>query len=361
MQKIKVAVISQSMNIGGGETMAARLAAYIDREKFDVKLFILGPEKNNQISDFLKSSGIAYECLGISTNFQLKGYLKLSRRLRAFGPDLIHEHLDFAYSWIWCWLHRCPLAATMHGDPFRMKNAKVLKIISLKSRQGDLRVIGCSQITARQSKDRFVLPEDQVGFVYNPLNTKDYQFAEPYDGSGPFVFLHVGRFNPVKNHKLLLEAFALAKRSIPGAVLRLAGDGKLLEEMKQYAKSLKIDDSVEFCGNVTDIPVFLQQGHALVLSSVSEACPMVVLEAMATGLPVAATNVGGVPELVTDNGLLVESGNVEALAGAMISLAEDPLLWQKLSACAQKNVRAFDSCKIARDYEEEYLTLVKRK
>lgn len=361
MKKIKVAVISQSMNIGGGETMAARLAAYIDHDQFEVKLFILGEEKDNQIAAFLKASGVDYECLGISTSFRPGGFLKLSRRLKAFGPDLIHEHLDFAYSWTWCWLHRRPLLATIHGDPFRMKNDKVVKMVRRKSRQKDLRVIGCSQITAQQTKERFDLPEEQVGFLYNPLDSKDYRLAAPYDGSSPFVFLHVGRFNPVKNHKLLLEAFALVKRTIPGAVLRLAGDGNLFEEMKQYAKTLEIDGSVEFCGNVTDIPGFLQQGHALVLSSVSEACPMVILEAMASGLPVAATAVGGVPELVTDNGLLTPSGDAVALAEAMGSLAQDPALWQKLSARAQKNVQAFDSGKIARDYEEEYLTLVKRK
>lgn len=361
MEKIKLAVISQTMNIGGGETMAARLATYIDPERFRVKLFILGPEQDNQIADFLKANGVDYECLGIPTSFHLKGYFKLSRKLKSFAPDVVHEHLDYTYSFLWCWLHRRPLVATIHGDPFRMKNKKAEMMVRFKSKQKCLRMIGCSQMTANQTKSRFSLPDDQVGFVYNPIETADYQPASHSGDERSFVFLHVGRFNPVKNHALLLEAFAKVQQKQPTIRLLLAGDGNLLEETKKLAETLNIADAVAFMGNVEDIPTFLRGGDALVLSSRSEACPMVILEAMATGLPVVATAVGGVPELVTDNGILVPSEDADALADAMLTLATDHLLWEKLSMAASNNVRAFEAKKIARDYENEYLTLVNHK
>lgn len=361
MSKIKVAVISQSMNIGGGETMAARLASYIDAERFEVKLFILGPEKDNQIAAFLKENGVTYECLGIPTHFTPKGFITLSRRLKAFAPDVVHEHLDFAYAWIWCWLHRRPLVATIHGDPFRMKNNKVVKMIRLKSRQHNLRVIGCSGITATQSRERFSLPEGQVGCIYNPIDLADYTPVPPRAADKPFTFLHVGRFNPVKNHALLIEAFAAVHRQLPDTRLMLAGDGNLFDEIKTLVAEKGLNGAVTFLGNVADIPALLPQGDALVLSSLSEACPMVILEAMATGLPCVATDVGGVPELVTDNGLLVPSGDAAALAQAMCRVATEPALWAQLSAAATNNVPAFDRKTIARCYEAEYTTLVNRK
>ncbi len=359
MKKIRLAIVSQSMNIGGGETMAARLASYIDTERFEIKFFVLGQEKENQILDFLKQSGLNYECLSIPTSFTVKGYLKLSRKLKEFKPDLVHEHLDYTYSFLWSLLNRCPLVATIHGDPFRMKNKKAEIMVRLKSRQKNLRMIGCSAMTASQTKQRFSLPDSQVGCVYNPIEMKNYSLSKPPKKDATFIFLHVGRFNPVKNHALLLRAFAKVHEQIPTARLRLAGDGNLICEMKDLVKTLGLADVVEFLGNVEDIPGLLKQGNALVLSSHSEACPMVILEAMATGLPVAATAVGGVPELVTDNGILVQSGDANALADAMIQFATDADLWEKLSSAASHYVQNFDSNKIAREYENEYLKMVK--
>ena len=358
-KRIKVAVISQSMNIGGGEMMAAHLASYIDPELFDVKLFILSSEKDNQIKEFLDKSNVSYECIGTTTSLNVKGYFKLSKKLKQFKPDIVHEHLDFAYSWLWCLLNNCPLVATIHGDPYRMKNSRVLKVISLKSKQKNLRVIGCSKITAEQSRKYFSLPSEQIGYIYNPIELDNYFYNEKSENLK--TFLHIGRFNSVKNHRMLLEAFSNVLKKTPKAKLKLAGDGLLLDEMKRYASNLKIDANVEFLGNVKDIPEMLKSGDVLVLSSLSEACPVVVLEAMASGLPVIATAVGGVPELVTDNGILVESDNAEEFANAMIRLSENDELRRNMSICALKNVKRYSSQCIAAEYQSEYSKLVSNK
>jgi glycosyltransferase involved in cell wall biosynthesis len=138
---------------------------------------------------------------------------------------------------------------------------------------------------------------------------------------GAPVFVCLGYFMPVKGHAVLVKAFARLVEKRPEAVLVLAGDGPLLEEMKRQAAGAGVGERVRFLGAVNHATVvpWLQACDALVLPSFHEGTPLVVLEAMACGKPVVATSVGGTSEVVKDEryGLLVPAGDDEALARAM--------------------------------------------
>jgi glycosyltransferase involved in cell wall biosynthesis len=349
------------MNIGGGETMAVRLASYIDREKFDIKIFILGEKKDNQISYALEKSQIPYECLGIHTNFHMKDYFVFSRAMKKFQPDVIHAHLDFCYSWLWTTIHHIPLLVTIHGDPHTVKNKKAKAVISLRAKQRKLRVVGCAQIMTDMSKEYFGLKKSQMGTIYNPINLEDYTPVKKVLNKNDMVsFLHIGRFSRVKNHRMLISAFSNVEKQYDNAKLYLAGSGDLFEEMKAYANELECE-KIHFLGNVQNIPELLSKMDVLLLSSLSEACPMVILEAMAAGLPIIATRVGGVPELITDNGILVDNDDADAFSKEIGNMIENPEMLKLMSERSLEYSTKYDKSNIARQYENEYTILANKR
>lgn len=133
----------------------------------------------------------------------------------------------------------------------------------------------------------------------------------------------VGRMVPIKNQKMLLTAFANIYTRFRSAELHIAGDGPLRQELQDTAKSLNLNGSVHFHGELCDVPKFLAGLDVFVLSSRSEALPLVILEAMAAGLPIVATRVGGIPE-VAPEGLVASycsPDSTSALAEKMASMA----------------------------------------
>jgi glycosyltransferase involved in cell wall biosynthesis len=136
----------------------------------------------------------------------------------------------------------------------------------------------------------------------------------------------VARFHPVKDHVTLLRAFAIVAGQKPDVDLLLVGDGPLGGDLENLAQELGIQDRVQFLGWRPDVPGILRAAQVFVLTSLSEAAPLTVLEAMAAGLPVVVTDVGGIPEMVRNgvDGYLVPRGDPPAIASAILRLLEHP-------------------------------------
>ena len=357
--KIRIAVVSESMKVGGGEMIAAKLASYIDSERFEVKFFVIARELNNQIRDYLVNNNVNFECLNLPTSFRFNAYKQFSSRLSEFSPDIVHEHLDSSYSWIWSLLHRVPLIATIHTDPFRRRKLKVNLLIKFCELFGQIKIVCCSKKTEQLSLQCYKLRKENITHIYNPIDSS--MFLQCNQDTDNIQFVHVGRFHEVKNHRALIEAFSVFSKSYPNCNLTLAGDGPLLDSIKTYVNELELTERVSFLGNVTNIPELLSKMNVFVLPSKSEACPVVILEAMASGLPIIASEVGGIPELVTDNGILVAPNDVSALAEAMKTLAGSQRTRKEMSVASLRNIKQFDKDHISKEYEGIYRSMTKRK
>jgi glycosyltransferase involved in cell wall biosynthesis len=151
----------------------------------------------------------------------------------------------------------------------------------------------------------------------------------------------VARFHPVKDHATLLRAFAIVARQRSDVDLLLVGDGPLRGDLERLARELGIEERVRFVGLRHDVPGLLRAAEIFVLTSLSEAAPLTVLEAMAAGLPVIVTAVGGNPEIVRDgvDGYLVPRGDASAIASAILSLLDDPKAAGALGAAGAARVR----------------------
>ncbi|MCS6922926.1 MAG: glycosyltransferase, partial [Fimbriimonadales bacterium] len=174
------------------------------------------------------------------------------------------------------------------------------------------------------------------------------------------LIVHIGRFTKQKNHEMLIRAFAQL-RPPASARLLLVGEGELQPQMEQLVRDLGLAEQIRFLGVRSDIPELLNASDIFVLPSRWEGNPMSVMEAMAAGLPVVATAVGGVPELVENgaSGLLVPSDDVAALAQALQTLVDNPSLRATMGHKARQVAQErFDARAMTRAYESLYESIL---
>jgi glycosyltransferase involved in cell wall biosynthesis len=174
----------------------------------------------------------------------------------------------------------------------------------------------------------------------------------------------VGRLSQVKDPVLFLEAARLVAQQIPEARFVLVGDGELRPALERQATALALTDQVVFTGWQEDMLPIYADLDVMALTSLNEGTPITVIEALAAGVPVVATAVGGVPDVVTDHqtGLLAPSGDAQAVAEAIATLLRNPAYARDLAAVGQQDVlERFDLGRLAQDMEALYLALLAEK
>jgi glycosyltransferase involved in cell wall biosynthesis len=183
--------------------------------------------------------------------------------------------------------------------------------------------------------NNFNFPEHKIKVIYNGVDLdyiKNYnrEIARElknkfYINDSAIVFGTVGRLHPQKGHEYLINASKNVIREVSNSVFLVVGKGELKDQLIQKINNNNIQEYYRMAGYQEDLPEILSLIDIFVLSSISEGFPFVVLEAMAAKKPVIATNVGGVPEIITNNvnGILVEPMDPDGLSRAMIVLAKD--------------------------------------
>jgi sugar transferase (PEP-CTERM/EpsH1 system associated) len=224
----------------------------------------------------------------------------------------------------------------------------------------DLQEWLCSEIGIRRR---------QVSTIYNGVdsslfNSKDGRrnlSNSEHRQKRAFVIGHVGRFAPIKNQLLLVRAFCLLLERHPHlrecVRLSMIGDGPLKKECEQLLADASASDIAWLPGFVSDMPDVYQTFDLFVLPSIREGISNTLLEAMACGLPVVATDVGGTPEIVLDGhtGTLVESENVEAVADAIMNYVSDSALVRKNGRNARLHIESnFSLTRMTEQYDELY-------
>jgi glycosyltransferase involved in cell wall biosynthesis len=209
------------------------------------------------------------------------------------------------------------------------------------------------------------VPPDLIHVVQNGIDTtvfrpgaRDSSFRTSLEiPDAALVIGHVARFSPVKNHKLLVEAFAQVARAHADVYLLLVGDGPLRPDIVARVTALGIGDRVRFLGQRSDLPPVYRELDLFVLSSNAEGTSMSILEAMASGLPIVATAVGGTPDLLGhgEGGVLVSPNDAGALATGITRLILDPSLRDDLGRRARERaVARFNEETVLDRYEQLY-------
>jgi glycosyltransferase involved in cell wall biosynthesis len=282
---------------------------------------------------------------------------KMATQLRIDRPDVLHthNHLVHHYGVISGRLAGISVIVnTRHRAEFRFvatpEGAQVTTESSDKKSdlifRATLPWTDCVVMISEATRQFFVryrgIPEAKTRVILNGANLERFLSVPARPGSAlPRVrFGIAARMVAEKDHFTLLRAFALVAAEIPGAELRIAGDGPLKDRLVEFTRKLNLTDRVTFLGALPHVAQFLSQLDILVLSSLNEGLPLSLLEAMAAGLPIVSTRAGGVEEAAHDgqNGYLAAVGDSNDLARAMIRMANSPDLNQ-MGAVGQRIVQ----------------------
>lgn len=351
----KIAFILSNMDEDGGQTVVCTLLKNINRSKYMVKLFVLSKEVDNKLTRQLRAVDVDIQFVNVKHDYNYIRIIEimswLNRVLKNYKPDVINVHLDTLYSWIWALINRKRIIFTVHSEASRISDYVSQKLFYCLKKNKLIRVIGVSDFASKSFEN--VFGADNVQTIYNPVDIAHFDTERSIE-QNEIRFINVARFYPVKNHKLLIEAFDKLHVSGSDARLILVGDGQEFENIKDYVAEKKLNDYVDFLGYQSDVSNLLRDSDVFVISSLSEAFPVSVIEALAVGLPIIATRVGGLPELVQKNGILVESGDSNALYQAMKQLEQDSQMRQEMARYSKEMSKNFSIEKILQQYEQVY-------
>ena len=271
-----------------------------------------------------------------------KSFFKVSRFMRSFlldlGPDLV-----LTYNWGAIETLAGAMAAGLsrvvhHEEGFGPGEMEKLFFRRNMARRflfkGAAAVVVPSRTLYRIARGKWKVPEEKLHYLPNGVDLERFRPGESARSGAedrPFRVGFLGGFRPEKNLDLLVRAFARAELP-PGSQLLLGGTGPGEEALREEVRRFDLEDRVHFEGPVEDAPSFYGKIDLFALSSWTEQMPLVVLEAMASGLPILSTEVGDVKEMVSEpnRAFLVPSGDEPALARHMGTLAADRVLREKL-------------------------------
>jgi glycosyltransferase involved in cell wall biosynthesis/cellulose synthase/poly-beta-1,6-N-acetylglucosamine synthase-like glycosyltransferase len=350
---LRVVHVVIALEIGGLEMVVASLAQQIGRR---FALHVICLEGLGPIASRFEHSGVSVECIGRPETSIGSSVLRLRRRLKALRPDVIHTHNEKAHirgALATLGLRPAPaLVHTRHGESRALGRAALANRLAVW-RSGFL--VSVSEQASAISRAEGA-PSHRVRVIRNGIDLGRHDSASKRDSLRSRV-VAVGRLTPVKDLQTLLHAARILADTDPAFRLDIVGDGPSRVALERLRRELQLERHVTFHGAREDVRAVLAEAQLFVQSSLSEGISLTLLEAMAAGVPIVATRVGGTPEVVDHGvtGLLVAPSDPKWLAAAMLTILNDRALAQRMSEAARARAeRYFNVRLMAASYESLY-------
>jgi len=357
------------LRVGGAEVLAARLAR---RLATTYRFVFVCLDELGQLGAELRGEGFPVHVLERRPGIDWRCVRRLGAVVRAEGVDVCHAHQygPFFYSALARLPgRRPPILFTEHGrtHPDLPKRSHPITNRFLLGRRD--RVVGVGEAVRRALVAIEGFRAGRVETLYNGADLSAFGAAGADRGAtrrqigvGPadFVIAQVARLDRLKDHATAIRAMGRVVRHCPSARLVIVGDGPLAGSIEGLVRDLELDSHVRLLGHRSDIPQLLEAADLALLTSISEGIPLALIEGMAAGLPVVATRVGGVPEVVEEGrtGLLAPAGNDEELSGLILRLAADPASRARLGRAGRERAfEAFSEDRMVASYDQLYREL----
>lgn len=357
--KLRVLEVLATLKRAGAERMAVTLACGLDRARFETAVVTLYDPFPGGFEPVLEQAGIRLWALGKRRGFDPRMVPRLFRVIRQFQPAVVHTHsYVLRYSLPAAWAAGVgAMVHTVHNVASKEVDfaGRWIHRLAFRGRVAPVAVakeIGRSIEAYYGRPPAAVIPNgiDPNAF-HLPQCRASWRFAHGF-APDDLLVVSVARLDPQKDPLGLIRAFAAALGRDPRARLLFAGEGSLREAAAAEAAALGLAARVHFLGVQAGVPELLSAADIFALFSTYEGNPMAVMEAMAAGLPVVATSVGGVPELVVDGetGLLVPAGDRDAFAASLAALASDPARRRALAESARNRAQDFHADRMVASY-----------
>jgi glycosyltransferase involved in cell wall biosynthesis len=356
-QRISIGILLTSFDAGGTERQMSELIRRLDRERFALQVACF--RREGAWLAPVEEAGIPITAFPLGSLTSAHAV----RQLRAFAG--------------WCREHRLQVLQTcdMYGNIFGLAGAALARVpVRIGSRRGIVSPTGRQSLLALQrlgymaahrivansaaAADRLAaegVPRKKIVIIPNGIDLEP--FTAPRTRSATPVVTTVANLRPGKGHDVLLSAAVRVLRERPDARFQFVGDGPLRSQLEADAAHLGIAHAVTFLGYRRDIATLLRDSTVFAFPSLMEAFPNGVMEAMAAELPVVATDVGGIPELIEHerNGLLVPAGDDVALAAGIVRLLTSPAEAAVLAAAGRQTIeQRYSFARMVQEFESLY-------
>ncbi len=287
--------------------------------------------------------------------------------------DVLHVHYAIPHA-ASAWMARemgngrLKVVTTLHGTDITLvgQDPSFYSITRFSIQKSD-GITAVSESLCRETVLRFDVPKEAIRVIPNFVDLEQYRrdlqpchrdkLAQP----GEKILMHISNFRPVKRVPDAVRVFARVSKRMPSRFV-LIGDGPDRAKAQAVAEEEGVADRVAFLGKQESVAELLSCADLFLLPSETEAFGLVALEAMACGVPVVATAVGGVPEVVRqgESGLLAPVGDIDEMANDALYLLEDRERWRQFSAAARHTAEGFSSDRIVPMYEAYYAEVLGR-
>jgi len=321
---VRIVQIAETLEVGGVERLAVSLALEQRRAGHEPYLYCL--MRGGLLADKARAEGIPVRVFDKTPGVSPRLVVRLTRQLREDAADVVHTHNPGVHPYGALAARLAGIAAvvnTRHGVTTSAGATHVERYFRATMCLTG-RVVCVSDHSRRVLVGQRRLPARKACVIHNGVTVSEFGGSARCRENGHGArFGTVGRLVPVKGHRILIAAFAMLLRRMPEAHLSIAGDGPLFGEIRNDIDDLGIGARVALKGETRDVPGMLRNFDFFVCSSVSEGLPLTVLEAMAAGLPIVSTRVGGVPEVAPEGQVAwyCDPGNADDLARAMYEAA----------------------------------------
>jgi len=336
-------IITKSDPIGGAQVVLLNLVKYL-KEVNDI-IVIVG--EFGKLTDELEKIGAKFIVLkslvrAISPIHDIRAFIEIKKLIKQIKPDIVASHSTKAgyITRLVCYNIKQPNVFTIHGWAFTegvpIIRRKIYLNIELFAGLFTDHLIAVSDYDRKLGIKSKIVRKEKIKTIHNGVPDLFVSGNNVKDENTNLKGIMVARFQSQKDHNTLFSALNQLKHK--NIQIDLLGDGPLLEHFRKLAKKLKIEHMINFQGVRMDIGNFLNKADFFILTTNYEGFPLTIIEAMSCGLPIIATDVGGVKESVIDgfNGNLVRRGDVGSVVHAINLLYEQRDLLKKYSENSRK-------------------------
>nr|WP_321403131.1 glycosyltransferase [uncultured Desulfobacter sp.] len=358
MGRIRILHLAPHMNFGGAEIMIRNLVQFTDKKKFEP---MVATWLGGELADNLEKEGIkVFQVPAAPKPLRWAG---LRRLIRQEKVDILHTHLFVAgfYGRLAAIGNgRLKVIRTHHGMTFKTKTIRRVIFETVLYPLSSCNTAVSDSVIQHLTGALKWKPK-RMRLIRNGIDVD--RFRATREGMhDPITILAAGRLSKEKGFDVLIKALHLLAERKRDFRCLIAGDGPEKAALLDLGQRLGLGERIEFLGYVRDISQLMKKGDLFVIPSHHEGLPLSLLEAMASGLPVIASAVGGIPALLMpDKGWVVPPANPEALADAIENAFNNPDTALGMGQRAQADVlNAYDIKQTVRNYEDLYLQLIQR-
>ena len=322
---MKVIQVMPNFALAGAEIMCENLVYELRRKDIEVVVVSLFNQRS-AITERLEKNGVKLIYLDKKLGLDLSIVGKLCKIFKQENPDVVHTH-RYATQYAIPAAMRAGIKRRVHTvhNIAKKENGRLGRLLNKWFfKRHHVIPVALSSIIQDSIVEEYKIKKNKVPIIFNGIDLSKCQTKTDYEVQEKFKILHVGRFMEQKNHKGLIDAFDIFHQKYQNGVLQLIGDGELKEEIEKLVNEKGLTESVEFLGLQENVHQYLSAADIFTLPSLYEGVPMTLIEAMGTGLPIVATNVGGIPDMLKngESAILTEIDS-EQIAKSFSILADD--------------------------------------